>query len=78
MLSCVDFGNNCTNVDVSEDFGTILFAGPYAPTHHQGGSPQFIEYYENFTVTVPATFAPGQAALNVAHFNLIGVSVPVF
>lgn len=30
--------------------------------------------YQNFTVTVPSSFAAGQAQVNVAHTTLIGVS----
>jgi len=74
LLSCSSFGfdGNCSTVDVSEIFGDILYAGPYTPTLHTGPSPIFIDFYQNFTLTVPANFTVGQASLNVAHFSLIG------
>lgn len=57
---------NC--LPVSEDMGTILYAGPFNP---QFGSGAFIPY-EDFSVQVPASFATGQAQLGLAHFNLVG------
>jgi hypothetical protein len=65
---------NC--LPVSEDMGTILYAGPFNP---QFGSGAF-DPYEDFSVQVPASFATGQAQLGLAHFNLVGVrcSLTVF
>ncbi|THH17857.1 hypothetical protein EUX98_g9050, partial [Antrodiella citrinella] len=67
------FGNgSCAQIDPQQDFGNILFAGPYTPTHHPGSPPQTIEFYQNFTLTVPANFAVGSALVNVAHLSLVG------
>ncbi|TCD68507.1 hypothetical protein EIP91_010563 [Steccherinum ochraceum] len=68
LLNC---GKSCAGIDPSQRFGEILFAGPYAPTQQPSG-PDHIDFYQNFTVTIPQSFAGSQASLNVAHFNLIG------
>ncbi|KAI8978861.1 hypothetical protein BD414DRAFT_378507, partial [Trametes punicea] len=72
LLSCLGLAppGTCDGVDTTEDMGTVLYAGPYAPQLRPGGS----DLFENFTVTVPATIQPGAAALTVAHFSLVGVS----
>ena len=54
--------------------GTILYAGPYNPTHHPGTPANEIEFYQNFTLELPSGFAQGPAVLNVAHLGLLGVS----
>ncbi|KIJ13019.1 hypothetical protein PAXINDRAFT_117585 [Paxillus involutus ATCC 200175] len=50
----------------TDTMGTILYQGPYKPVSGQ--------YYEDFTVTVPKTFIPGKAALNVINFFMVGAS----
>ncbi|THH26700.1 hypothetical protein EUX98_g7494 [Antrodiella citrinella] len=74
LVSCSEapFNGNCASFDVSQIFGTILYNGPYTPTLHNGPSPDFIDFYQNFTLTVPSWFTPGSASLNVAHVSLIG------
>lgn len=53
---------------VSEEMGTVLYAGPFNPQFGSGAD----DPYEDFSVQVPASFATGQAQLGLAHFNLIG------
>ncbi|KIL55566.1 hypothetical protein M378DRAFT_17828 [Amanita muscaria Koide BX008] len=40
--------------------------------NNQPNLPPF-QPYQNFSVTIPASWAKGAAQLNVAHFTLIGV-----
>ncbi|KAJ5938381.1 hypothetical protein N7466_001515 [Penicillium verhagenii] len=56
----------------SNIMGTILYNGVIDPVYHEAYLPP----YQNFTVTVPFSFAVGQAQINVAHATLIGVSDP--
>ncbi|KAH8091043.1 hypothetical protein BXZ70DRAFT_909919 [Cristinia sonorae] len=73
LSSCGSFGGGtCDFVTPDQVLGRILYSGPYTPTHHTDSAPGSIEFYQNFTVTVPDNFAKGPASLNVAHFNLIG------
>ena len=50
--------------------GSILYNGPFDPVYHEAYLPP----YQNFTVTVPSSYAAGHAQVNVAHATLIGVS----
>ncbi|TCD60084.1 hypothetical protein EIP91_010769 [Steccherinum ochraceum] len=68
-------GTSCDANDTSDTFGTILFAGPYNPTHHGLPSPEGLDYYSNYTLAVPGLFPPGEASLKVAHFTLIGAGM---
>lgn len=71
LLSCASFPDgSCDFIDVSQDLGTVLFAGPYAPQLTDSAKPP----NENFTVQVPDSLPLGTASLNVAHFSLVGVS----
>ncbi|KAI0771119.1 hypothetical protein BD413DRAFT_476072 [Trametes elegans] len=72
LLSCLGQAppGTCAGVDTSEEIGTPLYAGRYAPQLRPGGS----DLFQNFTVAVPADFPKGAAALSVAHFSLVGVS----
>lgn len=77
LWPCAGYGDEanrtCAEMDVTQVLGNVLYTGTYAPQ-----LPPPPEYekppYQNFTVTVPANFATGQASLGVAHFSLIGVS----
>ncbi|RPD62825.1 hypothetical protein L227DRAFT_573347 [Lentinus tigrinus ALCF2SS1-6] len=62
----------CSNVGyLDEVLGNVVYNGPYDPEYHTG-QPTSAQY-QNFTVTVPSAFQPGQQiSLNVAHFTLIG------
>ena len=66
-------GTPCSNIDyLDEILGTVVYNGPYDPEYH----PDTWLQYQNFTVTVPPSFQPGQQlSVNVAHFTLIGVCV---
>jgi len=75
IVPCAQFVGGCAANNVTDILGDVLYAGPYSPTHHPGTPPQDIEFYQNFTLTVPANFLTGQATLNVAHFSLIGASL---
>ncbi|KAH9851615.1 hypothetical protein C2E23DRAFT_886463 [Lenzites betulinus] len=70
LLSCVGQApaGTCDGIDTTEEIGIALYAGPYTPQLRPGGS----DLFENFTVTVPAGFPAGAAALSVAHFSLVG------
>ncbi|KAL1950814.1 hypothetical protein VTO73DRAFT_5938 [Trametes versicolor] len=70
LLSCVGRAppGTCDGIDFTEQIGTALYAGPYAPQLRPGGS----DLFENFTVTVPEGFPSGAASLVVAHFSLVG------
>lgn len=72
LLSCAGRAppGTCDGIDFTEQIGTALYAGPYAPQLRPGGS----DLFENFTVTVPEGFPSGAASLVVAHFSLVGVS----
>ncbi|KAI1794783.1 hypothetical protein LXA43DRAFT_883067 [Ganoderma leucocontextum] len=70
LLSCV---GSCSGVSATEDIGTSLFFGPYAPTSVGGGS---LDVAQNFTVQVPVLFLLGPALLSVAHFSLIQGTQP--
>ncbi|RDX50202.1 hypothetical protein OH76DRAFT_1349136 [Lentinus brumalis] len=59
----------CDGFSTAEQFGTVLFAGPYNPVLAPGTG----SLVQNYTVTVPEDFQVGPAALSVAHFNLVGV-----
>ncbi|KAJ5655104.1 hypothetical protein N7490_002107 [Penicillium lividum] len=52
----------------SNIMGSILYNGLFDPVYHEAYLPP----YQNFTVTVPLSFAAGQAQINVAHATLIG------
>ncbi|TCD68506.1 hypothetical protein EIP91_010562 [Steccherinum ochraceum] len=68
LLNC---GTSCSGIDPTQRFGQVVFAGPYTPSLHSSG-PDFIDFYQNYSVTIPQNFAGSQASLNVAHFSLIG------
>ncbi|CDO71981.1 hypothetical protein BN946_scf184943.g15 [Trametes cinnabarina] len=77
LLSCSQLSplRTCEVVDTSSGIGTVLYAGPYTPQLRPGGT----DFYQNFTVTVPADFPSGEAALSVAHFSLVGtLAWPMF
>ncbi|OJJ95763.1 hypothetical protein ASPACDRAFT_1891584 [Aspergillus aculeatus ATCC 16872] len=59
---------NCYAAD--EYMGTILYNGAFNPVYHE----YYLPPYENFTVTVPASAAAGQAVIGVAHATLVGAS----
>ncbi|KAJ5923597.1 hypothetical protein N7454_008842 [Penicillium verhagenii] len=52
----------------SNIMGSIVYNGLFNPVYHEAYLPP----YENFTVTVPSSFAAGQAQVNVAHATLVG------
>ncbi|EIW81110.1 hypothetical protein CONPUDRAFT_124063 [Coniophora puteana RWD-64-598 SS2] len=51
----------------------ILYNGQYKPAY-PNPNPQHVQPYQDFTVTLPATLAKGEAVVSVAHFALIGAS----
>lgn len=53
-----------------EIMGTVVYNGKFDPVYHE----TYLPPYQNFTVTVPASFKAGNAQVNVAHATLIGVS----
>jgi len=61
-------GTTCPNP--SEQLGTILFAGPFAPT---GSTPT-----QSFTVAIPGTLPSGEAELLATHFALTGTGPAPF
>ncbi|KAI0755329.1 hypothetical protein C8Q80DRAFT_1266798 [Daedaleopsis nitida] len=70
LLSCVNKApaGTCDGIDNSEEFGSVLYAGPYDPKLAPGTG----SLVQNYTVTVPDGFQAGPAVLGVAHFNLVG------
>ncbi|KAG8215382.1 hypothetical protein J3R82DRAFT_8981 [Butyriboletus roseoflavus] len=62
LMPC--YGGSCSSA--SSFMGDILYQGPYTP---QPGS-----YFENYTVTVPPSFPPGEASLNVINLFMVGAS----
>lgn len=70
LLSCADDATdgNCSGDGTDIQIGRVLFSGPYAPT----SVPGTLGFAQNYTVTVPADFPVGSAALSVAHFFLLG------
>ncbi|KAF8554259.1 hypothetical protein OG21DRAFT_1484799 [Imleria badia] len=56
------YGGTC--YPASSYMGDILYQGPY--------TPQFGNYYANYTVTVPASFPAGKASLNVINLFMVG------
>lgn len=59
--------------DISQNLGTIFYAGPYQPQRFDppsaSGAP-----YQNFTVSIPQGFQKGPAVFSVPHSYLVGVS----
>ncbi|OJT12816.1 hypothetical protein TRAPUB_10651 [Trametes pubescens] len=81
LWPCAGFGDEanrtCAEMDVTQVLGNVLYTGTYAP--QLPPPPEFEKPpYQNFTVTVPANFATGQASLGVAHFSLVGASAMPF
>ncbi|EIW51526.1 uncharacterized protein TRAVEDRAFT_103761, partial [Trametes versicolor FP-101664 SS1] len=70
LQSCADDATegNCSGDGTDSQIGRILTFGPYAP----GSVPGTLGFAQNYTVTVPADFPKGDAALSVAHFFLLG------
>ncbi|RPD62839.1 hypothetical protein L227DRAFT_573357 [Lentinus tigrinus ALCF2SS1-6] len=70
LISCVGRAppGTCDGFSTTEQFGTVLFAGPYNPVLAPGTGA----LVQNYTVTVPSDFQKGPAALSVAHFNFVG------
>ena len=60
----------CDGIDPTQELGTVLFAGPYAP---QAATPGGTTLVQNYTVTIPSDFPSGPALLSVPHFVLVGV-----
>ncbi|KLO18609.1 hypothetical protein SCHPADRAFT_925066 [Schizopora paradoxa] len=62
--------------DVSQDLGTVFYAGAYQPQRFDppaaSGAP-----YQNFTVNIPQGFQKGPAVFSVPHSNLIGAGPSV-
>jgi len=57
--------------DLSQDLGTVFYAGAYQPQRFDppsaSGAP-----YQNFTVNIPQGFQKGPAVFSVPHSNLVG------
>ncbi|KLO10764.1 hypothetical protein SCHPADRAFT_906568 [Schizopora paradoxa] len=56
--------------DVSQDLGTVFYAGAFTPTRQQGvadGQPA-----QQFFASVPQSFPKGPAVLSVPHSVLVG------
>ncbi|PIL22941.1 hypothetical protein GSI_15637 [Ganoderma sinense ZZ0214-1] len=70
LLSCAGRApsGTCDGIDPTQELGTVLFAGPYAPQAPPGSTT----LVQNYTVTVPADFPSGPALLSVPHFVLVG------
>ncbi len=70
LLSCANDSTegNCSGDGTDSQIGRVLFSGPYAPK----SVPGTLGFAQNYTVTVPADFPKGSAALSVAHFFLLG------
>ncbi|KAJ5653104.1 hypothetical protein N7490_000107 [Penicillium lividum] len=51
-----------------EVMGSIVYNGKFNPVYHE----TYLPPYQNFSVTVPSSFAAGNAQINVAHATLIG------
>ncbi|KAE9405576.1 hypothetical protein BT96DRAFT_934816 [Gymnopus androsaceus JB14] len=62
----------------SEELGTVLYDGPFSPVFTTEPGTTTLPPHQNFTLTVPESFAAGPAQLGVAHFSLIGASVVPF
>ena len=73
LLSCAGRAppGTCDGIDPAQEFGSVLFAGPYDPVLVPGTGT----LAQNYTVAVPGEFQAGPAVLAVAHFNLVGVRV---
>ncbi|KAJ6096627.1 hypothetical protein N7486_007373 [Penicillium sp. IBT 16267x] len=54
-----------------EFMGTVVYNGKFNPVYHE----TYLPPYQNFTVTVPASFKAGKAQVNVAHATLIGAGL---
>ncbi|KAJ5543898.1 hypothetical protein N7494_005177 [Penicillium frequentans] len=51
----------------SNIIGSVVYNGLFDPVYHEAYLPP----YQNFTITVPSSFAAGQAHINVAHTILM-------
>ncbi|KAI1794784.1 hypothetical protein LXA43DRAFT_1058811 [Ganoderma leucocontextum] len=67
LLSCAPAGT-CDGIDPTQELGSVLFAGPYAPQAVPGSTT----LVQNYTVTIPSDFPSGPALLSVPHFVLVG------
>ena len=53
--------------------GDVVYTGSYKPEFNSK-TPQKPPH-QNFEITVPKSFKPGQVSLGVAHLSLVGVSI---
>ncbi|KAJ3797929.1 hypothetical protein GGU11DRAFT_32967 [Lentinula aff. detonsa] len=56
--------------DTRSKLGEILYQGTFNPQY--ATPPGALPPHQNFSLQIPASFAPGQATLGVAHLSLIG------
>ncbi|KAJ5726754.1 uncharacterized protein N7483_008111 [Penicillium malachiteum] len=67
MVSCP---GETTCPSAGEALGNLLYHGSFDPDFGTGSYYP----YENFTITVPSSFAAGNAQVNVAHLSTYGAS----
>ncbi|KAJ3994115.1 hypothetical protein F5050DRAFT_1776837 [Lentinula boryana] len=68
LAPCGDAALACP--DTRSKLGEILYQGSFNPQY--ATPPGALPPHQNFSLQIPASFAPGQATLGVAHFSLIG------
>ncbi|TDL16214.1 hypothetical protein BD410DRAFT_643241 [Rickenella mellea] len=56
--------------DASHNIYSILYAGPFSPQPESAGRTTL---FQDFTVTVPSSFTPGESILEVARVALVGL-----
>ena len=65
--------SKCASTDVSQVLGNVVYTGSFKPEYDSTDPTK--PPHQNFEVTVPSSFSPGQVSLGVAHLSLVGVSV---
>jgi hypothetical protein len=81
VISIIDCFGDGSCPDPTQELGTILYNGPFNPQFPPAGSrgnPAENEPQQNFTVTIPESFAGHKALLNVVHLAIVGVRKAYF
>ncbi|KAJ4490118.1 hypothetical protein J3R30DRAFT_3693648 [Lentinula aciculospora] len=73
LLNCPSGSSSC--LGPSANLGTVLYTGPFDPQFTTEPGTTNLPPHENFTLTVPSTFAKGNAQLGVVHVYLLGLAL---
>lgn len=68
--------SKCASTDVSQVLGSVVYTGSFKPEYDSTDPTK--PPHQNFEVTVPSSFSPGQVSLGVAHLSLVGAGSEPF